>query len=200
MDIGIITLNGETLTTTQTGTFTWAAADVTITATPMATWRATRGDNKAHGETAQDALDNLLAAETKAARKAARTATLTPGQLFARAIREHLGIGTRTRLRRQGLNLHDEILEAIQHATFHAGYYSPAQEATFSTASGAWRSYEKHIRGYRVNGNVIAHINSLSPWKFCDLLGEMVDAEITNVGQGEQFFYEMACKLHALAA
>jgi hypothetical protein len=200
MDIGIITLNGETLTTTQTGTFTWTAEGTTITITPMATWRVTRNDTTVHGETAQQALDNLIAAEAKAARRAARTAKLTPGQLFARTMREYLGIGTRTRTRRLGLNLHDEILEAVQRASYEAGYHTPDRQAIFGTASSACRSYEKHIRGYRAHGNVIAHINQLSPWQFCALLGEMVDADITNVGEGERWFADLARSLYTQAA
>ncbi|MFJ3658249.1 hypothetical protein ACIPPR_33695 [Streptomyces nigra] len=30
----------------------------------------------------------------------------------------------------------------------------------------------------------------MTPWQLCNLLGEMVGAEITNGGQGERFFAE----------
>ncbi|MEU1273004.1 hypothetical protein [Streptomyces sp. NPDC005799] len=125
---------------------------------------------------------------------------MTKGQQFTKDMRKNLGIGTRTRRFRNGLDLHVDILECIQHATFDAGWYRPEREELFRAAFGAWQSYNKHIAGYRANSNVISHINALSPWQFCALLGEMVDAEITNVGQGERFFADMARRIYTEAA
>lgn len=116
---------------------------------------------------------------------------MTKGQQFAKDMRKNLGIGTRTRLRRLGLNLRESILEAVQNATYTTGYYTPAREALFREAAAAMRSYEAHIAGYRVNGDLVAHINAMSPWQFCNLLGQMIDAGVTNTGQGERFFREM---------
>jgi hypothetical protein len=128
------------------------------------------------------------------------TATLTAGQIFARDMRKNLGIGTRTRRFKGYSDKHAEILECIQHAIYDAGWYTERRENIFRTARGAWFSYDKHIAGYRVNSNVIAHINSLSPWQFCNLLGEMVDANITNVGEGERWFAALSRRLYAQAA
>lgn len=125
---------------------------------------------------------------------------MTKGQQFAKTMRSNLGIGTRTRRFRKGLDLHADILECIQHAVFDAGWYSETRQELFRTAFGVWQSYNKHIAGHRANANVTSHINALSPWQFCTLLGEMVDAEITNVGEGERFFAEMARRLYAQAA
>jgi hypothetical protein len=46
----------------------------------------------------------------------------------------------------------------------------------------------------------VTHINALSPYQFCNLLGRMVDAGITNVGEGEQFFAQLRTELYAQAA
>ena len=125
---------------------------------------------------------------------------MTKGQEFAKTMRKNLGIGTRTRRRRLGLDLHAEILECIQYAVFEPGWYTEVRQELFRSAFGAWQSYNKHIAGYRANSNVIARINGLSPWQFCALLGQMIDADITNVGEGEQFFSDMARTLRAQAA
>lgn len=132
------------------------------------------------------------------------TATLTAGQIFARDMRKNWGIGTRTRRfdRRKigGSDFHSSIVESVQNATYESGYYSEQRQEIFRTASAAMFSYNKHIAGYRANSNVIAYINSLTPWQFCNFLGEMVDANITNVGEGERWFADLSRRLHAQAA
>jgi hypothetical protein len=125
---------------------------------------------------------------------------MTKGQQFAKDMRKNLGIGSRTRRFRNGIDLHADILECIQHAVFNAGWYSEARQELFRSAFGAWQSYDKHIAGYRADGNVVAHINALSPYQFCSLLGRMVDAEITNVAEGERFFAQVRTELYAQAA
>ncbi|MGW3427980.1 hypothetical protein ACWDHW_08485 [Streptomyces melanosporofaciens] len=122
---------------------------------------------------------------------------MAKGQQFAKDMRKNLGIGTRTRRFRLGRDLHAEILECIQHATFDAGWYSEQRENLFREGFGAWQSYEKHIAGYRVDSKVITYINGLSPYQFCNLLGRMVDAGITNVGEGERFFNQLRAELYA---
>lgn len=125
---------------------------------------------------------------------------MTKGQQFAKDMRKNLGIGTRTRRHRKGVDLHAEILECIRNATYYPGCYTERREAIFRTAFGALLSYDKHIAGYRVDGKVISHISNLSPYQFCNLLGRMIDAEITNVGEGEQFFSQLRTELYAQAA
>jgi hypothetical protein len=121
----------------------------------------------------------------------------TIGRRFAKDMRENLGIGTNTPRRRSGLDLHAEILECVRNATWYPGYYGETRTELFRKAYGAVLSYDKHIAGYRASGDVISHINNLSPYQFSALIGRMVDAGITNVGEGEQFFYAMARDLHA---
>ncbi|MEU8968142.1 hypothetical protein AB0D11_02505 [Streptomyces monashensis] len=125
---------------------------------------------------------------------------MTKGQQFAKTMRSNLGIGARTRRFRKGVDLHAEILECIRNATYYPGYYTGERAELFQAAFGAQVSYGKHIAGYRADATVIAHINSLSPWQFCALIGDMVDAGITNVGEGEAFFAEMGRRLYAQAA
>lgn len=125
---------------------------------------------------------------------------MTKGQQFAKAMRSNLGIGARTRRFRKGVDLHAEILECIRNATYYPGYYTGERAELFQAAFSAQVSYTKHIAAYRADATVVAHINGLSPWQFCALIGDLVDAEITNVGEGEQFFAEMARSLQPQAA
>jgi hypothetical protein len=122
---------------------------------------------------------------------------MTKGQEFAKRMRKNLGIGTRTRRTRLGRDLHAEILECITNNAWYPGYYTGDRKELFGLAYGSWMAYDKHIAGYRANGELIAHINALSPWQFCALLGQMIDAEITNAGQGERYFNGMARTLRA---
>lgn len=125
---------------------------------------------------------------------------MTKGQQFAKTMRSNLGIGARTRRFRKGVDLHAEIIECIRNATYYPGYYTGERADLFQAAFSAQVSYAKHIAGYRADAAVVAHVNALSPWAFCALLGNMVDAQITNVGEGEQFFSELRAELYAQAA
>jgi hypothetical protein len=125
---------------------------------------------------------------------------MTKGQKFAKVMRSNLGIGARTRRFRKSSDLHTEILECIRNATYYPGYYTGERAELFQAAFSAQVSYTKHIAGYRADAAVVAHINSLSPYQFCALLGRMIDAEISNVGEGEEFFSELRVELYAQAA
>jgi len=46
----------------------------------------------------------------------------------------------------------------------------------------------------------VARCNGLSPWQLCNLLGRMIDAEISNVGEGERFFTQLRVEMYAQAA
>ncbi|WP_319052677.1 hypothetical protein [Streptomyces europaeiscabiei] len=129
---------------------------------------------------------------------------MTKGQRFAKDMRKNLGIGTRTRRWGsrvfKGSDMHRMVLDCIAEATHYNGMYSEGRQELFRAAFPALCSYEKHILGGRADAVLIAHLNGLSPWRLCNLLGEMVDAEITNVGQGERFFAAMARSRYAHAA
>lgn len=118
------------------------------------------------------------------------TQTITAGTEFAEAVRRYFHIGARTRRYRAGRDMHAAIIEAIECAQL-PGYYTENTERTLRSASGAVRSYQKHILGFRMDGDLIARINGMTAYQFVNLLAEMVDAGITNVGEGERYFQAM---------
>lgn len=189
IEIGIITLNGETLDTIQTGTFTWTAEDLTLRFRADARWNARRTTFHTYGDTAQEALDNLITAELKASRKAAKTAALTDGQRFAQAMRAHMHINTRTR-RYRDFDLHHEISRVIVELTCHGTDYGypDALIAAVRPAFAAALSYDQHIASRRVGGRIGQYVDDLTPSQFLDLLAEMVDAGIIHTGGGERWF------------
>jgi hypothetical protein len=120
------------------------------------------------------------------------TATQTTGKQLTAVLRKSFQVGPRTRDYRDGLSLKDRMLESIDNAITYPGYYGPERTALSQAASGALRSYQKHVDGYRIDGELRYQITSMSPWKFAALIGDMVDAGITNVGEGERYFQQMA--------
>lgn len=121
------------------------------------------------------------------------TATQTAGQILAAALRQNFRIGTRTgRYGKVFGDLHTSMIEAIENAVQLPGYYGPEKTDAFSAAWGAAMSYRKHVNGYRIDGQLAFHINGLSAYRFAALLGRMVDAGVSNAGEGEAFFSAMA--------
>lgn len=120
------------------------------------------------------------------------TATKTKGQDLADTLRQMLSIGTRTRRYRGRTDLHAEMLEAIQVATEYPGYYTGAKNDALQGAWSVYCAYQKHVGGYRIDGTVRRRIVEMSPYRFAALLGQMVDAGVTNAFEGELFFAEMA--------
>ncbi len=131
-------------------------------------------------------------------------ATITAGQILAVTLRANFRIGTRTgrygRVFGHRTDLHEAMVEAIENASRYPGYYNAEKTAVFGTASASARSYRKHYDGYRIDGVLRRHISEMSAYQFAALLGRMVDAGITNVGEGERFFDQMARDLHAQVA
>lgn len=198
-----ITINGTRIDLSATGAVTWTASDISLRLCPNMTWAATRGEISANGDTAQAATGNLLAAERKAEKAAKLAARSTNGQIFAREMRAYLHIGPRTRRfnsKKWDKDGHRDVMQAIADANNYPGSSNPEREAIFRTAFSALCSWEKHIAGYRADAVLISHINSMTPHQFVGLIGDMVDAEISNVGEGEIFFAEMTCHLYAQAA
>lgn len=120
------------------------------------------------------------------------TKTRTAGQELTATLRRYFHIGPRTRKGRNGDNLHADMLQNIAYAATEPGYFTPTTEAALRAGWVAYLSYQKHIAGYRVDGNLIFHITSLSPWHFAAFLGAIVDAGISNVGEAERYFNQMA--------
>lgn len=120
------------------------------------------------------------------------TTTKTQGQELTDTLRRYFSVGTRTRRYRKGLNLNEAMLEAIQVATTYAGYYTGDTNRAFQSAWMVYVAYSKHVGGYRIDGTLRRRITEMTPYQFAALLGRMVDAGVTNCGEGERFFAEMA--------
>lgn len=124
----------------------------------------------------------------------------TPGQVLAAELRREFSIGARTRRRRGRTDFRRDIIEAIESATRYPGTYVGARHEAYARAwviACAWR---KHVDGYRIDGVLHSRITQMSPWQLTALLGRMVDAGISNVGEAEVFFQAMACEAYAAAA
>lgn len=203
MNTEAITINGTEITLNAAGFMTWTASDITFRLRPDLTWRATRGELAAIGDTAQVAADNLLAAEGKVGKAALLAANSTKGQIFAREMRSYLHIGPRTRRfasKKWTEDGHRDVLNLIAEANNTPGMRNADREAIFQTGFAALCSYEKHIAGYRAAATLVAHIDSMTPHHFVGLIADMIDAGISNVGEGERFFAEMARRIYAQAA
>ena len=124
----------------------------------------------------------------------------TDGAALTAHLRRYFSVGPRTRRYRKGSDLHHDMIEAIELAAQYPGYYCPGTQEAFHSGYGAALSYDKHVRGYRIDGTLAAHIQALSPWRFAGLLGAMVDAGVTCTGDGERFFAAMAREVRERAA
>jgi hypothetical protein len=196
-----ITINDTEITLTAAGFMTWTATDISLRLRPNMTWRATRNDLTGVGATAQEAADNLIAAECKMVKAAAVMARSSKGQIFAREMRAHLHIGARTRRfdsKKWQQDGHRDVMQTIADANNYPT--DSERETIFRTAFAALCSWEKHIDGCRADARLVAHISSMTPHQFVGLIADMIDAEITNVGQGELFFADMARRLFVQAA
>lgn len=116
---------------------------------------------------------------------------MTTGEQFAATIRRSMHIGPRTRSRRDGVDIKRDVLESIRNAIQYDGYYSEERTALSRAAIGVLHSYDKHVDGYRIDGTLRFKITTMTPWEFVGLLGEMIDAGVTNVGEGERYFAQM---------
>ena len=116
---------------------------------------------------------------------------MTTGEQFTAAVRKSFRMNTRTRDRRDGGSIKADILESIYNAVYFEGYYGPERTELSRAALGAYLSYSKHVDGYRIDGTLRYYITSMTPWQFAGFLGEMIDAGVTNVGEGEVFFSNM---------
>lgn len=106
-------------------------------------------------------------------------------------------MSARTRTYRDGMNMKDQILEAIANSNNFPGYYSEAKSELFRAAYPAFNAYLKHVKGYRIDGMTAYRIERMTPWQFAGFLGEMIDAGITNNFEGELFFQNMREKVAA---
>lgn len=120
------------------------------------------------------------------------------GQALTAELRRYFRIGTRTRRYRQAPDggvddLHNNMIREIEATCMHGPAFPRA--AVLQAGWAAVLSYEKHYLGYRMNPLLRRHIELMSPWRFSAMLGDMVDAGVSNVGEGERFFRLMALQL-----
>jgi hypothetical protein len=122
---------------------------------------------------------------------------ITAGQELTAALRRYFSVGTRTRRHRKDrygyrADLHRQMVEAIMNAAQYPGYYCEGTQNALTAGFGTALAYDKHVEGYRISGTLAYQINSMSPWQFAALLGQMVDAGVQTTGDGERFFSDMA--------
>jgi hypothetical protein len=123
------------------------------------------------------------------------TATKTAGQTFTASMVKNLGIGTRTRLRQ---SLREDILDAVRTAVVYPGCYSEQRTAAFAAAYTAVSGYHKHIDGGRVDAIVCWYVREgLTAYQFVKMLARMVDANVTNMLEAEDFFKDLTSEANA---
>lgn len=117
------------------------------------------------------------------------TTTKTAGQTLTATIRRVKGIGTSSRWGRTnplgGRLTHADVMATLIENGQYRGIYSEATTAALAPGFAIACGWDKHVEGYRINGEVIAALRALSPWQLCAFLGRLVDAGITNVGEME---------------
>lgn len=124
------------------------------------------------------------------------TATKTTGQALADELRRYFRIGTRTRRYRTvsgyRTDLHADMIEALHFAATMPGYYSENTHNLLRPGFGAHLSWAKHVDGHRINSVLRWRLGEMTPYQLAGLLGRMVDAGVTNAGEGERFFRQVA--------
>jgi hypothetical protein len=115
------------------------------------------------------------------------TQTISP---VTAELRRYFHIGPRTRRYRDGRNLHADMFEAIRNELHYPGYYSERTAQALRPAAAVLHAWDKFVEGYRLPGEQIYALRSLSPWDLAALVGRMVDAGITNNGEAERWFAE----------
>jgi hypothetical protein len=116
----------------------------------------------------------------------------TPGAAVTEELRRYFSVGPRTRRYREHQDLHRAMIEALHLAATTPGYYVERTHTALAPGFASALAYQKHVAGYRVSGKLAQRLNALSPWQFAALLGRMVDAGVTNTGEGERFFQDLA--------
>jgi 3-polyprenyl-4-hydroxybenzoate decarboxylase len=113
----------------------------------------------------------------------------TAGQTFTKTIRRVMQIGPSTRAHRGGKDMQKEIVERINLSVAYGwDAASPEIAAALRPAHMPAYGYAKHIRGMRVSPVTCMAVKAMTPWQFTGLLGEMIDAKVTNAYEAELFF------------
>ena len=123
----------------------------------------------------------------------------TTGQALTATLRKSFRINSRTRDYRDGGSIKRDMLDSIRNAVVYPGYYGAERTELSRAAWGTLAAYDKHVEGFRIAGELRFQIVSMSPYAFAAFIGRMVDAGVTNCGEGERFFNNMTRELHAAA-
>jgi hypothetical protein len=128
-----------------------------------------------------------------ATEKPATTKTL--GQQLADELRKQFRIGTRTRwntLRGFSNVSPEEGREMVMgeiDSVIDDPDWLPADVCELYRL--AWRgpvcSWRHHVETGRADTHQTLHLRDLSPWQFTKVLGDMLDANVTNTGEGERW-------------
>ncbi|MEV8639469.1 hypothetical protein AB0395_48300 [Streptosporangium sp. NPDC051023] len=107
----------------------------------------------------------------------------TPGQALTAALRTRLHIGSRTRRYRRSHDLFAAALAAIRRADM---------EDVLAPGYPVLWSWEMHVEGGRVDIEQRAYLTTLTAWDFTAILGDMIDAGVSSIGEGERYFADRA--------
>lgn len=112
---------------------------------------------------------------------------MTKGQEFAKTVTSLNQIGARTRRYRKGADMHRAILGDVQMAIEAPFTFSETSAKALTSAWTAVAAYYKHIDGGRARPETCLAVKALSPYRFAQFLGRMIDAGISNMGEAEQW-------------
>ncbi len=118
--------------------------------------------------------------------------TKTAGQNLTDTLRRIHSVGPRTRTYRNGENVKDRMLESLENEYLYPGYYQGATQEALREGIRILHIWNKHVRGYRIDGELAYRLSTLTPWQFAAYLGRMVDAGLQTTGDGEYFFQREA--------
>jgi hypothetical protein len=112
---------------------------------------------------------------------------MTKGQEFAKTITRLNQIGGRTRRYRKGADLFNLMLADVQTAIESPFAFSETSTAVLTSGWTAVTAYFHHIDGYRARPEICVAVKDLSPYRFAQFLGRMIDAGISNMYEAEQW-------------
>lgn len=112
---------------------------------------------------------------------------MTKGQEFAKTVTRINGIGGRTRRYRKGADLFNLILSDVQTAVESPFAFSKTSTAALTSGFIAAWAYHQHIDGGRARPEICLAVKDLSPYRFAQFLGRMIDAGISNMYEAEQW-------------
>jgi hypothetical protein len=112
---------------------------------------------------------------------------MTKGQQFTKTITRLNQVGGRTRRYRKGADMFNMMLADVQTAIESPFAFSETSSNALASGWTAVCAYRHHIDGYRARPELCAAVKDLSPYRFAQFLGRMIDAGISNMGEAEQW-------------